>query len=161
MANEDNIKQKISSKFGLADDAIKVTRARRIFMSIAYSSFRSLFEYAKSELGFEILLAITGLDEGENLSFMYHMADVTGTILSIKTSVPRANPQLKTVTDLFPGADVMEREIVDLFGAKVEGLAPGSRYPLTDDWPEGNYPLRKDWKMLEKMECEPNAKPEL
>jgi Ni,Fe-hydrogenase III component G len=28
----------------------------------------------------------------------------------------------------------------------VTGLPEGSRYPLPDNWPEGQYPLRKDWK---------------
>ena len=32
-----------------------------------------------------------------------------------------------------------------MFGIKVEGLPEGERYPLPDGWPEGQYPLRKDW----------------
>jgi Ni,Fe-hydrogenase III component G len=28
----------------------------------------------------------------------------------------------------------------------VEGLPAGNRYPLTDDWPADQFPLRKDWK---------------
>jgi Ni,Fe-hydrogenase III component G len=35
---------------------------------------------------------------------------------------------------------------VDLLGIKVNGLASGHRYPLPDNWPKGEYPLRKDWK---------------
>jgi len=35
---------------------------------------------------------------------------------------------------------------MDLFGAKVEGLPEGPRYPLPDDWPKNQFPLRKDWK---------------
>jgi Ni,Fe-hydrogenase III component G len=50
------------------------------------------------------------------------------------------------VTDRFPSAHIYERELIDLLGAKVEGLPPGNRYPLTDDWPKDQYPLRKDWK---------------
>jgi Ni,Fe-hydrogenase III component G len=36
---------------------------------------------------------------------------------------------------------------MDLLGAQVEGLPAGRRYPLPEDWPQGEYPLRKDWKM--------------
>ena len=50
------------------------------------------------------------------------------------------------MSDRFPAAHIYERELVDLLGAKVEGLPPGNRYPLPDDWPEVQYPLRKDWK---------------
>ena len=35
---------------------------------------------------------------------------------------------------------------MDLLGIKVNGLAEGQRYPLPEDWPKGDYPLRKDWK---------------
>jgi membrane-bound hydrogenase subunit beta len=33
-----------------------------------------------------------------------------------------------------------------LLGAQVEGLPQSSRYPLPDNWPKGQFPLRKDWK---------------
>ena len=33
-----------------------------------------------------------------------------------------------------------------MFGVKVEGLPAGRHYPLPEDWPQGEYPLRKDWK---------------
>jgi len=36
-------------------------------------------------------------------------------------------------------------------GVRIQGVADGNRYPLPDGWPEGQYPLRKDWtqEMLE------------
>ena len=34
---------------------------------------------------------------------------------------------------------------MDLLGFQVQGLTEGSRYPLPDVWPAGQYPLRKDW----------------
>jgi Ni,Fe-hydrogenase III component G len=40
--------------------------------------------------------------------------------------------------------------MMDLFGMQVEGLPPGNRYPLPDDWPPNQYPLRKDWKLPEE-----------
>ncbi len=61
---------------------------------------------------------------------------------------------LKTITDYFSSAEIYERELVDLLGVRVEGLKEGKRYPLPDDWPAGQYPLRKDWKveMLKQKE---------
>jgi Ni,Fe-hydrogenase III component G len=50
------------------------------------------------------------------------------------------------VIPLFVGAEIYERELVDLLGVKVEGLPSGNRYPLMDDWPKDQFPLRKDWK---------------
>jgi membrane-bound hydrogenase subunit beta len=64
----------------------------------------------------------------------------------MKTAVPKANPVIKTVTDVFPAATLYERELMDLLGAKVDGLPAGRRYPLPEDWPVDQFPLRKDWK---------------
>ena len=58
------------------------------------------------------------------------------------------------MTGKFSNAEYYEKELVDLLGFRVEGLPPGPRYPLPDDWPEGQYPLRKEWKpeMLDRKE---------
>lgn len=97
-----------------------------------------------------MLCTITGTDEGEKIGFIYHIAKEDGTILGLKTYAPKTNPVIKTITDSFPPADIYERELMDLLGAKIEGLAPGRRYPLSDDWPADEYPLRKDWKPKKK-----------
>ena len=38
---------------------------------------------------------------------------------------------------------------------QVQGLPPGNRYPLPDDWPQGQYPLRKDWNVSMLEGCKP------
>ncbi|HUJ25781.1 MAG TPA: NADH-quinone oxidoreductase subunit C [Myxococcales bacterium] len=120
-------------------------RARRVFAEVPAGSLRAVLEVAREELGFDALCAITGLDEGESLAAIYHLACAHGTVLSLKTRVPRASPSLPTVTDLFPGAADYERELDDLLGFHIEGLPPGRRYPLPEDFPRDQKPLRKDW----------------
>ena len=131
--------------FPFLDGKIRVARERRVWAEVDYADFRKVFERAVKEMGFSILCIITGLDEGENLGFIYHIADLGGTMLNIHTLSPKDGPGIATITDLFPAAHIYERELQDLFGAKVDGLAPGNRYPLPDGWPEGQYPLRKDF----------------
>lgn len=146
MSVEENIKSEIESEFGSLSGKVRIDRARRIFAQVEYGGFRRVLEYLAKNMGFSFLSAITGQDEGEKLSFIYHMADGGGVVFSLKTSVAKADPVLNTVIDIFPSAEYYEREVVDLFGAKVEGLPEGNRYPLTDDWPKDQFPLRKDWK---------------
>jgi Ni,Fe-hydrogenase III component G len=71
--------------------------------------------------------------------------------MNVEINAPRSNPVIQSVTKIFPSADLYERELVDLLGLKIEGLAEGFRYPLTDDWPKDQYPLRKDWKQDPNM----------
>jgi Ni,Fe-hydrogenase III component G len=142
---EEELRSQLLAAFPALEGRIRIARARRVWVEVELPAFRELFERAVKELGFTILCIITGLDEGENLGFIYHLADWGGTMLNIHTLAPKADPRIRTVTELFPAAHIYERELVDLFGAKVEGLPSGNRYPLPDGWPEGQYPLRKDW----------------
>jgi Ni,Fe-hydrogenase III component G len=144
---EQNIQSKLESKFSFLKDKVKIKRERRLFVEVEkLSDFRSVFDFAVKDLDFKRICMITGLDEGENFAAIYHLATFSGLILDLKTYVPKSNPVIRSVMDTFPGAELYERELVDMFGFKVEGLPEGSRYPLPDDWPDGQYPLRKDWK---------------
>jgi membrane-bound hydrogenase subunit beta len=136
----------LAGAFPYLEGKVKIQRQRRIWVEVELESFRVVFDHAVDKLGFIIMCIITGLDEGENIGFLYHIANESGTILSIHTKAPKADPVIHSVSDRFPAAHIYERELVDLLGARVEGLPPGNRYPLPDDWPEGQYPLRKDWK---------------
>ncbi|HTY45059.1 MAG TPA: NADH-quinone oxidoreductase subunit C [Patescibacteria group bacterium] len=145
MSTEENIVQELVKNFGYLENKVRLARPRRLFLDVDLAHFEEVFAYAVQKLKFSHLISITGLDEQDNLSFLYHLAQ-KGVMLNIKTSAPKDNPVIKTVMSYFPGAEIYERELVDLFGAKVEGLPAGNRYPLTDDWPAGEFPLRKDWK---------------
>jgi Ni,Fe-hydrogenase III component G len=146
MAEEENITQELASKFSFLAGNIQIPRQRRISAQVGYGNFPEVFAYAVNQLRFVHLCTITGLDEGENLGLIYHLAQDSGVLLNLKTAVPKNNPLVKTITANFAGGEIYERELMDLLGVKVEGLASGNRYPLTDDWPLDQHPLRKDWK---------------
>jgi Ni,Fe-hydrogenase III component G len=143
---EQEIKQGVINKFKLGEEAVTVARERRIFAQAPRELFSEMLSYIIDDLKFSILCTITGTDEGANFGVMYHLASEKGIVLNLHLLVPKDNPVIKTVTARFPAAEMYEREMVDLLGIKVEGLAPGKRYPLPDEWPADNHPLRKDWK---------------
>jgi Ni,Fe-hydrogenase III component G len=149
---EEDILKCLVAQFPFLQDRIRVHRKRRIFASIDAQSFEKVFEFAMRSLDFTILCTITGLDNGATLGLIYHMARIDGITLNIQTEVPKENPVIQTMTKYFPCAEIYERELIDLLGAKVEGLGEGIRYPLPDNWPKGEYPLRKDWKPAKKPE---------
>jgi Ni,Fe-hydrogenase III component G len=156
--NEQETLQKITTKFPFLDGKGRVARARRIFCDVPIQNFKEVFNFAVKELGFSILTTITGVDDGDTLGFIYHMAAYNGTMLNLKINAPKDKPVIKTVTNMFPSAEMYEREVVDLFGAKVEGLKPGRRYPLHDNWPLEQHPLRKDWNQQTNNSINPNDK---
>ena len=139
------IVERINSKYPELAGSIKVQGENRIWMKIDYAHFRKFLEFAVSDLKTDVFCMLTGLDDKEKFSFIYHMADLAGLMLNIETSVSKTNASIATITDMYPAAELQERELTDLLGVAVEGLSEGHRYPLPDNWPEGEYPLRKDW----------------
>jgi Ni,Fe-hydrogenase III component G len=146
MDTENNIQRKLIAKFNYLDGKIKIPRVRRISAEVSQDKFFEVFDFLVKDLQFTHLCAITGLDEGQFLSFIYHITTENGIVINLKISVPKENPVIKTVMPYFPCAEVYERELIDLLGAVVDSLPPGNRYPLPDTWPRDEFPLRKDWK---------------
>jgi Ni,Fe-hydrogenase III large subunit/NADH:ubiquinone oxidoreductase subunit C len=89
------------------------------------------------------IIAISGLDLGENLAVFYHFR-TSNAMITIKAEVPKANPKIQTIVDLHPGASFHELEVSDLFGVIFEGNEPQGHFVLSEYWPQGVYPLRKD-----------------
>jgi Ni,Fe-hydrogenase III component G len=143
---EEKIKAELEQKFPFLKDNIAVKRERRIFVEVPYAEFPEVLNFCINLLNFTMLANVIGSDDGEELGAMYNLDNRNGVLLNLRIKVPRARPVIRTITNIFPNSEIYERELVDLFGIQVEGLSPGPRYPLPDNWPAGEYPLRKDWK---------------
>ena len=124
-----------------------------------------LIEFAtalRDEMGYDYLSSLTAVDyltdDEEAESFfevVYHAYKSTGgSELVFKVQLPREDPVVASLVDIYPGADFQEREAWDLMGICFEGH-PDLRRILMWDGFEG-HPLRKDWK---EAYYEEDAKP--
>jgi len=152
--NEENIKQELVDKFAYLKDMLIIKRKGRIFAQVPLDKFEEVFVYVVKQMHFLALSAITGLDRGDGFEVIYHLNKEGKVLLNLSVLLNKENPEVKSVISYCPSADLYERELMDLLGIKVIGLAPGHRYPLTDDWPKGEYPLRKDWKGHSHLEAQ-------
>ncbi|MDJ0752671.1 MAG: NADH-quinone oxidoreductase subunit D [Ardenticatenaceae bacterium] len=102
----------------------------------------------KDELGFEYLSSVTGVDliDDGKMEVVYHTynLDAGGGAVVLKTQVDRDQPDVPSLTPMWPGADFQEREAFDLLGINFPGH-PDLRRILMWDGFEG-HPLRKDWR---------------
>ena len=103
----------------------------------------------EESLQFEYLNCISGVDyDKDNLAVVYHMYSfVHNHKLVIKVIIPKENPVLPTVSDVWSAADWHEREAFDLMGMKFEGHPDLRRILCPEDW--DGHPLRKDYKVQE------------
>ena len=145
MTSEEILVQDLIKKFSFLEGKCNIARVRRIFVDVKAEDILDVLSFSEKSLQFTMLPAITGLDIGDEYQVIYHLANEKGMMLNLKTNIPKSNPVIKTVTGIFQGATLYERELKDMFGIIVEGLGEGRRYPLPDGWPEDQHPLRKDW----------------
>lgn len=146
MRSEEDIVKSLCDKFPFLVDKVFVQKSKRIYTKeLTRKEFNSLLGYIHDELGFYRSSHVVGTDDGETLGLLYLFCDCDNVILALRESVPKSNPVVDSISELYPSVILHERELVDLFGVKLIGLPDGPRYPLPDGWPEGNYPMRKDW----------------
>ena len=101
--------------------------------------------YGDPELDFAFLVSITAVDYVEYFELIYHLRSMRLNHSAVlKTKVyGREEPELKTVSHIWRGADLQEREIWDLMGVRFEGHPNMKRVLLWEDFP--GHPLRRDY----------------
>ena len=103
-----------------------------------------------SRLGFDLLSCISGVDypereEGPEIEVVYHLdSTVNRHGLTIKVKLPRSDPRVASVEEIWRTADWHERETYDLVGVVFEGHHNLVRILCADDWV--GHPLRKDYE---------------
>ena len=104
-------------------------------------------QFLLQEKGFDFLTSLTAADyfPEDRLEIIYHFKRSTGGApLTLKCILRRENSEIQSLVSVYPGAELQEREVWDLFGVKFTGH-PDLRRILT--WEGfGGHPLRKDWK---------------
>jgi NADH-quinone oxidoreductase subunit C len=99
---------------------------------------------------FNFLTTLCGLhlpeQKGRELGVMYQLHSwANGTRLRIKTFFPIDDPQINTVTSLWPAANWMERETYDFFGVQFLGHPNLSRILNVEELQV--FPLRKEYRL--------------
>ncbi|MFA5139902.1 MAG: NADH-quinone oxidoreductase subunit C [Elusimicrobiota bacterium] len=141
---EEGIKKGLEERFGAAVSNVVIPRPRRMFADVPREKLLEVLSHIKDKMGFTHLSTITGLDAGDHLEALYHTASKTVS-LSVRVKLPTEDPKIPSVLSVYPGAEFYEKELEDLVGVVVDGLPQGRRYPLSEDWPKDEHPLRKSW----------------
>lgn len=102
-----------------------------------------MVQFIVDEWGPVHLSTITGNDRGGHVDVIYHFV-ADGVSLNLRASVDKAVDEIDTITPIVPAAIMYEREIQDMFGVTIAGHPDPRRLILPEDWPEGDYPLRRD-----------------
>jgi len=146
-------------KRDLGPEALEVANPdrRRIFLKVGPGDLVAAVTLLRDKYDCAHLSTISGVDKGEVFEILYHFASPVTTI-HVRTEIPRANPHIGSITGVIPGAILYERELQDMFGLVVDRIPDPRPLVVPDDWPAGNFPLRKDWKFERPPEVIPGGK---
>ncbi|MFC1551512.1 NADH-quinone oxidoreductase subunit C [Candidatus Latescibacterota bacterium] len=119
---------------------------RRVYLTIDKSDVPGVCRYMYEELGGRLAIA-SGIDSRSGIEILYHfMFPKEHQMISVKTKVDKPSPEIESIGAFYPAANWIEREIYDILGVVFKNHPDPRRILMADDWPEGDYPLRREFK---------------
>ena len=121
-------------------------------MEIAAEKMHEVIEWLKSDsqlqIGFLTLLGGVHYpnDAGREFAMVYHLHSWTNNFrIRLKAFLPAENPSIASLTDIYNGANWMERETYDFFGIQFDGH-PNLVRILNEDTMD-YFPMRKEYHL--------------
>jgi NADH:ubiquinone oxidoreductase subunit C len=125
-------------------------KEHRLKVTVPPSDISSLAFFARDELGFDHISAVSGVDwiSTNQLEVVYFVGSTRegwkDFVLGIAERFPRDDPVVPTLIPVWTGADYEERETHEMFGINFQGHPNQSHLLLPEDWSD-IPPLRKDY----------------
>jgi Ni,Fe-hydrogenase III component G len=142
----DEVIQAIKSRFGGAIIEVYEKSPHRTFITVDPKRLPDIAEYLYKELGCRFSIA-TGMHMAGGMEILYHFPlDAAHRFLNLRVILDPDKPSIESIATRVPATEWIEREMHELLGIEFRNHPDMRHLLLTDDWPEGNHPLRKDWK---------------
>jgi NADH-quinone oxidoreductase subunit C len=94
-------------------------------------------------------------DQKDDLGIVYHLHNLVDNVrLRLKVFVSTTNPHIHSLTDIFPGANWMERETFDFYGIHFNGHPNLKRILNVDEMTI--HPLRKEFPLEDQTRKDKN-----
>jgi NADH:ubiquinone oxidoreductase subunit C len=119
---------------------------KRIYIQIQPDAIVRFAQYLFKEIRARFIIA-SGVDGRNQMEILYHFTvEEINLVISLRVILPKAKLEIASLTSVFTAAHWIEREIHELLGINFVGHPKLKRLLLPEDWPEGVYPLRKDYQ---------------
>jgi len=154
---KDEFKEDIlDSRIEKRTQGIKKAEFTHIWMRLNSTVFKKAAKKLTKLDQYTHFAVASGYDMGDNIDLVYHFSIYHGArhkeiSLNFIASLPKSNPVIDTITDIFPGAIISEQEKQEMLGVKIKGIPNDSRVFISDDFPKNVYPWRRDETGPQKM----------
>jgi len=117
---------------------------RRAYVTIKKESLPKIARYLFNDVRARFSTA-SGVDTRSSIEILYHFSiDDIGLIITLRVIMEKPDLEIESLTPIMKCAEWIEQEIHEMFGVNFKGHPNLKHLLLKDDWPEGNYPLRRD-----------------
>jgi len=150
--NRQEILQALRERFPEEVLGIQEKSTKRVYIQIKPSAIVGMAQFIFKEIGARFNIA-SGVDARNHMEILYHFTvEDIDLVISLRVDLPKTKLEIDSLTPVFTAAQWIEREMHELLGINFVGHPELKPLLLPEDWPEGVYPLRKDYK-----EWDPNA----
>lgn len=127
--------------------APKTLKGDYLALDIDRENLVAVSRFLRDQLGFDLLVCISGVDMLDHLETVYHLRSIgRNQLLQLKVRVDHEKPEVDSIVSVWPTANWLERETYDMYGIRFTGH-PDLRRMLLDDDFEG-YPLLKNFHQV-------------
>ena len=134
------------------DDIIEVLdkSPKRVYIEIKQESLVKVASHIFKDLKARFNTA-SGVDVRYHMEILYHfLIEDINLLISLRVKLQKPKLEIDSLVPVFEGANWIEREMHEILGINFKGHPDLKRLLLPDDWPDGVYPLRRDYKEWDK-----------
>ncbi|MGH7738557.1 MAG: NADH-quinone oxidoreductase subunit C [bacterium] len=144
----DELKTQIETDFKDRILSVVLTVQKELVITVSAEAYHSVCGQLKSDsaLAFDHLSSLTAVDypKENKITLVDHLWSYRHSHqVTLKVELPRENPRISTVENVWKSANWLEREVYDLYGVIFEGHSDLRRIMMPEDYKK--YPLRKDF----------------
>lgn len=141
----DDILSEIRKRLGSKALSVHEKSPRRVYVEVKPEDIPDTTRLLFKELNARFQIA-TGVDTPSAIEILYHWAfDRVSLVLTVRTRLSREKPEIESVASICKGTEWIEREMAEMLGIAFKNHPDMRHLLLSDDWPEGKYPLRRDY----------------
>ena len=134
------------------DDIVEILdkRSKKVYIEIKQESLVKVASYIFKDLKARFNTA-SGVDMRNHMEILYHfLIEDINLLISLRVKLQKSKLEIDSLVPVFEGANWIEREMHEILGINFKGHPDLKRLLLPDDWPDGVYPLRRDYKEWDK-----------
>ena len=142
----EKIVQEIQQALGEKIKSVLIKNSQRVYIDIDPKDICEVGRYLWQDRRARYVIATT-VDNRTSFEVIHHFSldQEGGVMVSLRSVLDKDKPSMPSLAPMIKAANWIEREMNELMGVEFVGHPDMRRLVLTDEWPEGVYPLRKDF----------------